>query len=103
MKLARSLFVLVLFILTLSSCKNKETNQDAKDDSKKMVFYYNEKDGISSIDPAEANSLPHIWVCNQLFNGLVQLDDSLNVLPCIAKSWDILENGTRFSNTRKYI
>lgn len=96
MKLARSLFVLVLFILTLSSCKNKETNQDAKDDSKKMVFYYNEKDGISSIDPAEANSLPHIWVCNQLFNGLVQLDDSLNVLPCIAKSWDILENGTKY-------
>lgn len=96
MKLARSLFVLVLFILTLSSCKNKETKQDAKDDSKKMVFYYNEKDGISSIDPAEANSLPHIWVCNQLFNGLVQLDDSLNVLPCIAKSWDILENGTKY-------
>jgi len=96
MKLARSLFVLVLFILTLSSCKNKETNQDAKDNGKKMVFYYNEKDGISSIDPAEANSLSHIWVCNQLFNGLVQLDDSLNVLPCIAKSWDILENGTKY-------
>jgi oligopeptide transport system substrate-binding protein len=96
MKLARSLFVLIFFILTFSSCKNKETNQDAKDDSKKMVFYYNEKDGISSIDPAEANSLPHIWVCNQLFNGLVQLDDSLNVLPCIAKSWDILENGTKY-------
>ncbi|RME14701.1 MAG: ABC transporter substrate-binding protein, partial [Bacteroidetes bacterium] len=62
----------------------------------KKIFYYNEKDGISSLDPAESNVLPHIWVCNQLYNGLVQLDDSLNVLPCIAKSWEIEEDGTKY-------
>ncbi|MEW6774173.1 MAG: ABC transporter substrate-binding protein [Bacteroidota bacterium] len=89
-------FSLVSFILIfLASCNNHQEN-NKKQLSDKSVFYYNEKDGISSLDPAESNVLPHIWVCNQLYSGLVQLDDSLNVLPCIAKSWDIEDDGTKY-------
>ncbi len=54
-----------------------------------QVFRYNEKDNITSLDPAFAKNEPNVWACNQLFNGLVVFDDSLNVLPCIAKSWKI--------------
>jgi len=49
--------------------------------------------GVSSLDPAAANNFENIWPVNQLFNGLVQMDDSLNVIPCIARSYSISEDG----------
>lgn len=71
-------------ILFFSSCA--KTNIENRDN---LVFRYNENAAVNSLDPAFAKIRPSIWVCNQLFNGLVQLDDSLNIKPDIAKSWTI--------------
>ena len=57
------------------------------------IFRYNEAAGVTSLDPAFAKNLANIWVCNQLFNGLVQLDEQLNVKPAIARSWNISDDG----------
>jgi len=57
------------------------------------LFRYNEAAGIRSLDPAFARDQANIWSVNQLFNGLVQLDDSLKIKPCIASSWEISEDG----------
>jgi peptide/nickel transport system substrate-binding protein len=57
------------------------------------IFRYNESMGIASLDPAFARNQTVIWPVNQLFNGLVQLDRELNVVPCIAHSWEISEDG----------
>ena len=65
------------------------------DDQK--VFRYNEEAGISSLDPAFARDQANIWAVNQLFNGLVQLDQRLQVQPCIASSWEISENGRSYT------
>jgi oligopeptide transport system substrate-binding protein len=73
------LMLMMLFVLSCSSPQLKHRN----------VFRYNESKGITSLDPAYARSQTNIWPVNQLFNGLVQMDDSLNVQPCIAKSWNI--------------
>ena len=54
-----------------------------------LVFRYNEHSNISSLDPAFARNPQNIWPSNQLFNGLVQLDDSLNIRPDIAWRWEI--------------
>jgi len=62
-----------------------------------MIFRYNEAAGIASLDPAFARDMAHTWVCNQLYNGLVQLDDSLNVIPSIAKSWAVSEDGLAYT------
>ena len=51
------------------------------------IFRYNESGNISSLDPAFARNPQNIWPTNQLFNGLVQLDDSLSVKPDLAKYW----------------
>lgn len=88
-------FLMMILVLGTFACSGPSSQKKEEADHK-VVFYYNEKDGISSLDPAESNNTPHIWICHQLYNGLVQLDDSLNVLPCIAKSWEILENGTKY-------
>ena len=60
-------------------------------DSRK-VFHYNEHSGISSLDPAFAKSQATMWPAHQLFNTLIQVDDSLHIIPSLAKSWDITED-----------
>lgn len=53
--------------------------------------------GLSSLDPAKASTFENIWAVNQLFNGLVEMNDSLNVIPSIAKTWDISEDGKTYT------
>jgi ABC-type transport system substrate-binding protein len=94
MKLCRSFiaYLLVLvFILHISSCGNNKRKSEYK------IFRYNESKSIASLDPAFARNLASIWPINQLFNGLVQLNDSLQVLPCIAKDWSITDNGLTYT------
>jgi len=77
-----------LLMLSLFSCGGKKN-----ENSEKKIFHYNELAGISSLDPAASRNTENIWAVNQLFNGLVQMDDRLNIEPCIAKSWEISEDG----------
>jgi peptide/nickel transport system substrate-binding protein len=65
--------------------------------SNNTVFKYNEAAGITSLDPAFSNRTENIWAVNQIFNGLVQLNDSLVVKPCIAKSWEISDDGLAYT------
>ncbi len=53
--------------------------------------------GITSLDPAAARSFESIWVVNQLYNGLVQMDDSLHIKPSISKSWVISGDGLTYT------
>jgi peptide/nickel transport system substrate-binding protein len=86
-----SLFCIALSLL---SCR-KEANSEHEH----LVFRYNEDANITSLDPAFSKVQTNIWACNHLFNGLVQLDEELNVLPDIAKSWVILDAGTTYQFT----
>lgn len=79
-------------ILFFSSCT--KTNSENRDN---LVFRYNENAAVNSLDPAFAKIRPSIWVCNQLFNGLVQLDDNLNIKPDIAKTWTISPDGKTYT------
>ncbi|MDO5977724.1 ABC transporter substrate-binding protein [Flavivirga spongiicola] len=80
--------------LLLNSCSDKaQTNKDH------LVFRYNEYANINTLDPAFSRTLQDNSVCNQLFNGLVQLDSDLNILPCIAKSWDTSDDGLTYKFT----
>ncbi len=62
-----------------------------------MVFRYNESSGIQTLDPAFARNQAIIWATNQVFNGLVELDDQLNVLPLLATSWEISDQGLEYT------
>lgn len=84
-------FVVLLAIILLNSCTDRQNNSD------KSVFSYNEASGIISLDPAFSRDLAHIWICNQLYNSLVKLNDSLEVIPSIAKSWEISEDGRKYT------
>jgi len=82
----------ILFIfLCLCSCKSPSAN-----DPSKTVFRYNEFSNITSLDPAFAKDQANIWACNQIYNGLLQLDDHLKIKPCIARDWQIDSSGTTY-------
>ncbi|NNK81661.1 MAG: ABC transporter substrate-binding protein [Flavobacteriaceae bacterium] len=81
----------IFLMLIFFNCKT-ETSKFKESD----VFRYNEHKNIGSLDPAFSKDLADIWATNQLFNGLVQMDDSLNVESCIAKSWLISANGLEY-------
>jgi len=60
-------------------------------------IHYNEFNGISSLDPAFAKKPATMWPAHQLFNTLVEIDDSLHIVPSLAKSWDISGTGKFFT------
>ncbi len=89
----RAYFLIPIVILVfLISCNPEKKNKDLR-----TVFNYNEMNGLTSLDPAAANNFENIWPVNQLFNGLVQMDDSLNVVPCIARTYSISEDGLKYT------
>ncbi|MDP4951111.1 MAG: ABC transporter substrate-binding protein [Flavobacteriales bacterium] len=75
----------VLILLVLVSCGTKRSDN-------KNVFCYNESNGITSLDPAFARDLEIMWATNQLFDGLVELNDSLQVVPSVAKSFSVSQD-----------
>jgi len=83
----------IVFLLTvtvvLASCYSRNNNSGG-------IFHYNEFNGISSLDPAFAKSQSTMWAAHQLYNTLVEIDDSLHIIPSLAKSWDISEDRTVF-------
>lgn len=88
-----SKYILNVFtVFLLVSCKN-----DPNSEKNHLVFKYNEHKNIGSLDPAFAKDNADIWAINQLFNGLVQMDEALNVKPCIAKRWTISEDARTYS------
>ncbi len=84
--------VSVFTIAFISSCHDTKTEEDNR-----TVFNYNEIAGITSLDPASANNTEDIWAVNQLFNGLVQMNDSLKVVPSVAKKWYISDDGLTYT------
>ncbi|WP_335319616.1 ABC transporter substrate-binding protein [Pedobacter terrae] len=80
-------FYVIIFI----SCKENTDHRDKK------VFNINLDQGLTSIDPAFARNQNAIWMTNQIFNGLVQIDSSLQTLPCIAKSWMVSEDALTYT------
>ena len=92
MKVKNNCVKILLFAVEvgcLAGCYNKKNNEG-------NVFHYNEFSGISSLDPAFAKSQSTMWAAHQLFNTLVEIDDSLHIVPALAKSWDISDDRTTF-------
>jgi oligopeptide transport system substrate-binding protein len=84
-------FAALLFTLfLLSGCSRSDSDES-------NVFRYNESNGITSLDPAFARDLEIMWATNQIFDGLIEMDDSLHIQPCIAHSWSISTDGLQYT------
>lgn len=81
-RIRTDIFYLLLPLLLLSACYNRSGR-------KKNIFHYNEFSGIPTLDPAFAKSQATMWPAHQLFNTLVEIDDSLHLVPSLARRWDL--------------
>ncbi|HVT84345.1 MAG TPA: ABC transporter substrate-binding protein [Chitinophagaceae bacterium] len=75
-------WLLIISCGLLVSCYNKNRKE-------RNIFHYNETTGIASLDPAFAKNQSIMWVIHQLYNTLVEVDQHLNIVPSLAKSWDV--------------
>jgi oligopeptide transport system substrate-binding protein len=81
------LSILLLLCAMFASCGSSDKNQH------RTIFNINLDEGLTSLDPAFCRNHNTIWIDNQIYNGLVQIDDSLKTSACIAKSWDVSADG----------
>jgi len=88
-KLLNRFNLVILLLICFSSCQHHE--------SKKNIFHYNEQSGIATLDPSFAKNQSIIWAVHQIYNTLVQTDDSLHLVPSLAKSWDISADNLTFT------
>jgi len=86
-----TLFYSTILLFTLFSCSSPQKKET------RTAFKYNEMGAVTSLDPAAARYFENIWVVGQLYNGLVELTDSLTVRPAFAKSWDISTDGLTYT------
>jgi oligopeptide transport system substrate-binding protein len=66
-------------------------------DAGKKVFYYNESDGVATLDPAFAKNRSIMWVVHQLYSTLVETDDQLRFVPALARSWEVSADRSRWT------
>ena len=88
----RHWILLIFLFIFLNGCRNV-----SEDEKGRTVFRYNEAANITSLDPAYARDQANIWAVHQVFSGLVQLNEKLEILPCIAKSWEISDDGKEYT------
>ncbi|AZR73715.1 peptide ABC transporter substrate-binding protein [Anoxybacter fermentans] len=101
MKKWMSLLVFVLIIgLVLSGCvgRKKEPEKGAPGQVQKQDKYGGTFKGRlaadpPTLDPAYITDTTSSQVANNIFDGLVQYDENLNVVGAIAKDWDISDDG----------
>lgn len=89
-RIIKEIFWFFCFLLMLS-CGKKENNDSRK------TFNINLDQNLTSLDPAFARNQNAIWMINQVFNGLVQVDSALNTTPCIAKTWTISDDNLTYT------
>jgi peptide/nickel transport system substrate-binding protein len=77
---------LLFTVLGILGCKNVDKK------SPSMVFHYNEDESVTTLDPAYVKSQSEIWIVSQIFNGLVDLDPQLQVVPALSDHWEISED-----------
>ncbi|HEY6977750.1 MAG TPA: ABC transporter substrate-binding protein [Chitinophagaceae bacterium] len=89
-KLVTTIFFALITCIILSACAYTT-------DTNKKVFYYNETTGVATLDPAFAKNQSIMWVVHQLYNTLVEIDSNLNIVPSLAKSWEISADRTLYT------
>lgn len=87
-----TLYVLLFFPILhgINGCQNVDNLKFSN------YFFYNEDQNISTLDPAFARAQSEIWVISQMYEGLVEYDDKLEIKPGLAKSWTVTDSGKTY-------
>lgn len=87
-KTASILCCLLLVITIFSGCKTTEKKID-------LIYPFSGK--INSYDPQVASESDEFLVIENCFEGLIRCDDEGNITPACAESWQIEDNGLKYT------
>lgn len=101
MKNLKYAVLLIIVVLMAGSCgtRKEETAGVALNGGIKGggVYRINELENIRSLDPVGINDVVSHHVAHQLYDGLVDLDTNLNLVPQLATRWEISEDGLLYT------
>jgi peptide/nickel transport system substrate-binding protein len=63
----------------------------------RRVFRYNQPEALTSLDPAFARNQANSWAVAQLYNGLLELDSTLQPAPALARRYSISPDGLTYT------
>ena len=85
-------YCIIVLCAFLLSCRDDKQSKDA-------TFTYNEPQGLTTLDPAMAGISGRIHIGGHLFECLVKLDSNGEIIPGLAKSWNVDESGLNWTFT----
>jgi len=88
----RNIVFLIVFLVLGASCGRRLPPLDNL-----SLFRYNEASNITSLDPIFARNQANIWAVSQIFTSLLQLDSNLQIVPAIARSFEVSEDGLLYT------
>lgn len=95
-----SLFILIFSLLALS-CGKKSGNENLVELKGGIkgggIFVANELENIRSLDPVGINDVVSHHVSHQIYDGLIDLDTNLQIIPMLAKRWEISPDGLTYT------
>jgi oligopeptide transport system substrate-binding protein len=100
MKIKISLLSVLILSFLISSCGDKEeaTYETLEGGVKRGGIYrINETEDIRSMDPVRIGDVVSHHVTHQLYDALVDLDSNLQLVPQLATSWEISEDGLLYT------
>jgi oligopeptide transport system substrate-binding protein len=83
----RLIYGLALLSFLLLSCGGKVNKPPAD------IMRINMISAVSSLDPAFAKSQSNVWADQMIYSSLVAINDSLEIVPALAKNWTISTDG----------
>lgn len=95
-----SLFIIIFSLLALS-CGKKSANENLVELKGGIkgggIFVANELENIRSLDPVGINDVVSHHVSHQIYDGLIDLDTNLHIIPMLAKRWEISPDGLTYT------
>jgi oligopeptide transport system substrate-binding protein len=101
MKFLKIILGILFLLLPISIFTNQVIGERIVKQDEKPVFggtYRRPLEHVQkTLDPALSTDIYGVTIIQQLFDGLVQFDKDLNVVPAIAKSWKISPDGLTYT------
>jgi len=89
-----ALHIILIALLALSpACKKQEAAPEDLQPPADNVYRLSLTDNPRTLDPAHFTGVDSEGVARRIFNGLVKFDSHLNIVPDLAQSWQISEDG----------
>jgi peptide/nickel transport system substrate-binding protein/oligopeptide transport system substrate-binding protein len=97
----KTISIILFFLLTVPVTVDRALGEKASKTEGKPVLGGTYRRPLEfmpkTLDPASSTDIYAVTVIQQLFDGLVQFDKDLNIIPAIAKSWKISHDGLTYT------